>query len=209
MGLRAPEMNIQYKVDVRSFAELISRRAAAFNQSRDDAVKQQANLLAKELIARTQPLSGKTINKILSSQEKTFKDPGMIDMRAKEIGERAVIRDRRKKLKGKGLTGQQIQKDVEAHKVRVGMAKAGWVPSLKRSGELFPKVANWISRHGNTQGAAVVLTDNNRVVFELINRSSWGASKYVGRVVLESIAGRERAMEADIRRQIERTVAAK
>lgn len=199
-------MNAQFHVDATSFSRLINERAAVFKQGRDEAVKQQAGLLAKELIARTQPVSGKVIKKQVTSRGFELRDPEMESLTARRIGERAVEKDRRKKLRGKGMTGAAIKADIEAHKKRVGMAKAGWVPSLVRSGGAAPSRGGWIGRHGSSQGSSVLLSSEGRVVFELINRSSWGNSKYVGDVVTRSLAGRERAMAGDIRRQLDRTI---
>lgn len=194
-----------FPVDASKFNSFINTRAAVFRRSRDVEVKAQALLLARELIKRTPPLDGKTIAKVVKSRGQELRNPETEQLKAKQIGERAIARDRSRKLKGKGLKKEEIQQDIEKRQANVGRAKAGWMPSFVKAGGKRPSPNGWIGRHSDTHGAAVELVSNGVILFELINRSSWASVSETARVIRESIARRERAMANQIRNALEKT----
>lgn len=88
-------MTAQFKVDVPGFVSLINSRAIVFGQTRQEAFKTEARLLAEELIKRTPPFSGKAIVKMLGAQGKNLGDKNVeiTEMSARRVGERRVRLD--------------------------------------------------------------------------------------------------------------------
>lgn len=86
---------LQIKAEYPEFAKMINDRAAAFGISRDEAFKTEGRLLAKELMSRTPPFSGKAIKKMLGAQGKELgKDAADIEtMSALQVGKRRVAKD--------------------------------------------------------------------------------------------------------------------
>ncbi len=194
-----------FQVDFSRFNKFVNERAIVFGRERDVEVKAQARLLSRELIQRTPPLDGKVIAKILDARGQSFRNPEAEQLKARAIGERAVERDRRKKAVGSGMSREERDADVKLHQAHVGRAKAGWTPSFVKSGGKAPSSGGWIGRHGNGQGYVVSIVDKDKILFEMVNTSSWASLSETARIVRESVARRERAMENQIKRALEKT----
>ena len=87
-----------------SFIRQLENFAATTKKDLADAFKIQARLLAKELMDRTPPFSGKTVQKMLlargSSLSHRNADIAEEDMTAKQVGERRVEKDIRRVIYG-------------------------------------------------------------------------------------------------------------
>lgn len=92
-------MNTTFTPDVAGFRRQVERKAAAFGVSLKEAYITEGRLLAKEVIERTPPYSGKAIKKILASQGRTV-SATIEDLSAKKIGERRLEKGIRKTILG-------------------------------------------------------------------------------------------------------------
>ena len=104
-------MNVHFKADVPSFVDQVNKKAAAFGIKRDEAFRIEGRLLAKELIDRTPPFSGKVIKKILGSQgtSLTNANADIDNLTARKVGERRVEKDIKKIILGVKSTVKQQQ----------------------------------------------------------------------------------------------------
>lgn len=95
-------MTAQFTADVPGFTNLINSRAIVFGIGRKEAFETECRLLAKELIERTPPFSGKAIVKMLGAQGKKLADANLEikELTARKVGERRVEKDIRKIIYG-------------------------------------------------------------------------------------------------------------
>jgi hypothetical protein len=175
-----------------------------FKRDRDYSVKMQAALLTKELIQRTPPLSGKTIKKIVEARGFQLRNPETEVLGSRKIGERAILRDRKRIGRKTGLRGKALELEVAKRQKRVGQAKSGWIKGHVAAGGKRPSSGGWLGRHGDRYGDGVVRVTGGKVEFNAGNSSEWAALGEAPRIVRQSIARRERAMANQIKRALEK-----
>lgn len=205
MALR-PHVLMQpgFQVDASRFIRMVRVNAAAMRRDAAEVGRSQFLLLCKELTKRTPPLSGKAIAKIVEARGYSLKQPELATLRERQIGDRAIERDRNKIARQTGLEGDELRDEIARRKANVGRAKAGWQPGFARAGGRLPGKGTWIGRHGTSQGSGTVTLTKDRFVFEGLNTSQWAGLGEAPRIVLQSIARRERAMASQTRRALEK-----
>ena len=152
-------MNARFRVDVPSFTAQVNRKAAAFGISRDEAFKVEGRLLAKELIDRTPPYSGKVVQKILGSQGKSLsrQSADISNLTARKVGERRVEKDIKRVILGIRNTSRapvEAQPDVIVSQTRPDSAthsnELEWGIRQKVEGRNAIRI--YADRQGNVYG---------------------------------------------------------
>lgn len=109
-----------FNTDVKSFVSMIDKRAIVFGIGRLEAFSTECRLLAKELIERTPPFSGKKVLKMLAAQNAKVKDSTIIDIGEKSamnVGKNAVEKDIKKVIYG--VTGAAQEREYSAKPIVV------------------------------------------------------------------------------------------
>jgi len=92
---------------------------------------------------------------------------------------------------------------IEKRKKMVGQGKGGWASLFTQCGGKMSQ-NGWVGRHEKTAGTCIAKFDGDTADILATNRSAWASSGDDDRIVEQSMQGRGRAMEANIKGQIEK-----
>jgi hypothetical protein len=97
---------------------------------------------------------------------------------------------------------QVFNKFVKAKQKMVGQARGGWAEGFVRlGGKVSP--GNWVGRHLRA-GHGVNIFSDGKIEITFNNRSEWASAGDPDRIISASIAGRARAITADLQRKLQR-----
>ncbi|MGN6552529.1 MAG: hypothetical protein ACTHLW_02190 [Verrucomicrobiota bacterium] len=129
-------------------------------KTQEEAFREQAALLAKELVDRTPPFSGKAVKRMLEARgtSLSWRNMEIEDMSAKAVGERRVEKDIRKVVYGvKGAKMPQARQRPNVIVAGTHAAQAGYDPNNVEWGVLQkcegkPAVRIFASKRGEVYG---------------------------------------------------------
>ena len=151
-------MNVHFKSSVPEFVAMVNERAAVFGIDRREAFEIEGRLLAKEMIARTPPFSGKSIVKILGTQGASLsrQNADIENLTARKVGERRVTKDIKRIILGVKNTKPPVQNrpDVIVSQVRPDAANHSneLEFGIRTKVEGRPAIRIYADRNGNVYG---------------------------------------------------------
>jgi hypothetical protein len=85
----------------------------------------------------------------------------------------------------------------------VGQAKGGWAAAFIKLGGRMSK-SGWVGRHAEKAGRCEVRIKPGDIHIEMINQSAWASGGDDERIIEKSIAGREKAIQGRIARELDK-----